>query len=62
MRTPFCILILRISRTLHDVVAQNACNFQSMVNLHRCVYAISTVLLKVLARFLTGSKEDSSII
>lgn len=60
--TPLSSFIPLLPRTLDDVVAQDVRNLNRMVDLHSGIDSWATVLFKVLACFLTCSKEDWEIV
>jgi hypothetical protein len=60
--TPFSSFVSLLPGALDDVVAQDVCNLDRMVNLHSSVHGRATVLLKVLARFLARCDEDREIV
>lgn len=59
---PLSSFISLLPGALDDVVAQDICNLDRMVNLHSSVHSGATVLLKVLACFLARCDEDGEII
>lgn len=62
VHTPLCILVILLSRALHDVVAQNVGNLDRMVDLHASIDGRTAVLLEGLAGFLASSKEDGEVV
>lgn len=60
--TPLGSFVSFLPGALHDIVAQDVCDFNGMVDLHASVNGRAAVLLKVLASLLTGSEKDWEII
>lgn len=61
-RTPFPILPLSIPRALDNVVSQNTCRLERVLDLHGCVDGGAFVGIELLACFGAGGEEDSMII
>jgi hypothetical protein len=47
---------------LHDVVAQNVRNLNSLVDLHPVINTDAAVLVKLLASFCASGQEDSVVV
>lgn len=55
-RTPFSSFVILLSGTLDNVVAQDICNFNRMVDLHAGINSRATVLVEVLTSLLASSE------
>jgi hypothetical protein len=60
--TPLGVFITLLSGALHDVVTQDVCDLDCMVDLHAGVDGWATVLVEVLAGLLTSSEENREIV